>query len=561
MNKQRIKEAQQLHQQGNLDDALKIYQELLSENPNNADILHQIGILFAQMQHLPQALQSIDQAIHLEPRTAAFHNSKGNVLLRMGQMDAAMNEYRQAVKIDPYYAIAHNSLGRCLYLQEKFIAARKAYQKAIELKPNFSDALYNQGVLLLKLGELESALSYLQQALQHNPNNPLVYGQMAQIYLQKADYALAVDLLEKRLAAQPDHIDSWHYLGVAYLALDKAAAAAECFEKALQLTHRHPQCYEHLATAYLKLQDPEKALTYFLRQLENEPTANAFYNIGVLLIEKGRRQDAILYLKEAVKFDPLHWPAHLNLGVEYLKLQQRDEALYHYQQAAKINPNDPEIQHILSALAQDRVPEKAPAEYLKNLFDQYASYYDKHLTESLRYKVPQLLHAAIYEITQIERPEWEILDLGCGTGLCGELFKEFSKKLIGIDISPEMVEIARKKNIYDELKIEEIETAMQAYREIDLIVAADVFTYIGDLAPIFTNAYQALKAQGLFAFSVEKTDKFPYELQPSIRYAHSQSYLESLIRQYGFQILKFVSTPLRMQKDVPVEGYLVILQK
>ena len=194
------------------------------------------------------------------------------------------------------------------------------------------------------------------------------------------------------------------------------------------------------------------------------------------------------------------------------------------------------------------------------MFDQYASYYDKHLTESLKYRVPQRLHEEIYQIIKDENKiEWFTLDLGCGTGLCGELFKEFSTRLIGIDISQEMVSAAQTKNIYDQLLVADIEHGLKEYREVDLILAADVFTYIGELNGIFSEVKRALKKTGLFAFSVEKTDKIPFELQPTIRYAHSRAYLESLIEKHQFKIIKFDETVLRMQKDAPIHGYLVIL--
>lgn len=559
MDKELLKKAQQLHHQGDLAQALTVYQQLLAAEPSNADLLHQMGIIYAQRQDYPHSLEFLHQAQQRQPRSAAIHNSLGNVLLRQGQLEAALSEYQRAVKIDSHYAIGYNNIGRCLYLQEKLIAAQRAYAKAIELNPQFGDAFYNQGVLLLKLGELERAQTSLLTALRINPRQAAIYGQLAQIELQQANYPQAIEYLRKRLIAQPEHIDSWHYLGMAHFSLSQFADAIHCFEKVLQLTHQHPECYEHLAIAYLKLDDKEKALTYFLRQLEIQPTANAAYNIGVLLIEKNRHRDAVEYLKHAIMLDPLHLPAHLNLGVEYLKLQQPAAALQHYQQAAAIKPDDPEIQHILMALTQNKTPDKAPAEYLKNLFDQYANYYDKHLTESLRYRVPQQLHAAVYQATQIAQPAWTILDLGCGTGLCGELFKEFAIKLIGIDISEEMVAVAKAKNIYDELQIADIEKVLENYHHLDLVLAADVFTYIGELNGIFTKIKAALKPTGLFAFSVEKTKKNPFELQPSIRYAHSRTYLETLIAQHGFKILHLEETQLRTQKEAPVIGYLVVL--
>ncbi len=558
--KEQILKAQQYQRQGDLAEALLIYQQLLDSHPNDSDILHQIGILYAQQANYPDSLKYLQLALQNQPRSSAIYNSLGNVYLRQNDSEAALKEYRKAIKIDAHYAIAFNNIGRCLYLQEKFMAAQKAYHQAIEINPNFTEAYYNQGVLLLKLGELGKAERSLQKALMLNPNYAIVYGQLAQIYLQKGEYSQAIEFLHKRLTSQPDHIDSWHYLGVTHLTLNQFEEAVHCFEKILTLTHRHPECYEHLAIAYMKLDDKEKALTYFLRQLEIQATANAFYNIGVLLIEKNRLREAVEYLKQTVALEPLHFPAHLNLGVVYLKTQQIEAALQHYRHAAAIKPDDPEIQHILMALSQNKTPDRAPAEYLQNLFDQYAGYYDKHLTESLRYRVPQQLHSAVYQLTHIEESEWVILDLGCGTGLCGELFKEFANRLIGIDISKEMIAVAKEKNIYDELVVEDIEQALNQYQNVDLILAADVFTYIGELKPIFSGVSKALKSGGIFAFSVEKTTTYPFILQASIRYAHSKEYLELLIQENKFQILRLEEIILRTQKDQAVYGYLVILR-
>lgn len=560
MDKERLKKAQQLQRQGDLTEALALYQQLLRDNQDNTDLLHQIAILYAQQEDYDNAWEYLERALQNAPDSAAIHNSKGNILLRQGQSNAALLEYQKAVNLDRHYAIAYNNIGRCFYLQEKFIAAEKAYAKALELNPQLGDAYYNSGVLWLKLGDLDKSQVFLKKALELNPRNPAVYGQLAQIDLQKADYVQAIDWLRKRLLLTPHHVDSWHYLGLAHFALDQFDDAIHSFEKVLQITHLHPECYEHLAISYLKLEDKEKALTYFFRQLEIQPTANAYYNIGVLLNETGRQRDAMDYFKHTLILEPLHLPAHLNLGVLYLKGQQLSEALQHYQQADAIKPHDPEIQHILMALNQNRLPDKAPAEYLKNLFDQYAEYYDKHLTQSLRYKVPQQIHAAVYQEIQTENVSWNILDLGCGTGLCGELFKEFSKKLSGVDISQEMINYAKVKNIYDELRVADIEQALADYRDLDLVIAADVFTYIGDLDEIFSRVKQALTENGLFAFSVEKTEKSAFELQASIRYAHSQAYLESLISKYHYKIRFFEEIILRTQKDQPVKGYLVLLK-
>ncbi len=120
--------------------------------------------------------------------------------------------------------------------------------------------------------------------------------------------------------------------------------------------------------------------------------------------------------------------------------------------------------------------------------------------------MPQQLHAAISELIRIDQPGWNILDLGCGTGLCGELFKEFSARLTGIDISQEMITAAKAKNIYDELLVADIEQALTDYHDLDLVLAADVFTYIGELNGIFAQIRRALKKTG-YSLSLWKKPK------------------------------------------------------
>ena len=157
--------------------------------------------------------------------------------------------------------------------------------------------------------------------------------------------------------------------------------------------------------------------------------------------------------------------------------------------------------------------------------------------------------------------EWLVLDLGCGTCLCGPWLRKLAKKLVGIDISPEMIAIAKEKSLYDTLEVEDVERALEKYKDVDLIIAADVFTYIGKLDTIFTKAHEALAKDGLFVFSVEKTAVEPKKIKKTVRYAHSRNYLDALIQDSHFETVRFDNLVLRKQKNQSVEGYLVMLRK
>lgn len=465
-------------------------------------------------------------------------------------------------KIKTHKAEHYNSLGNVCRRLSRWDEALTAYQKALEIQPDYAIAHCNIGVLYTALEQNENAILHLKKAIELNPDLLPALNQLGDIYLREEKYIEAREIFLQSVVKMPNNAESTHRLGIAYLKLRDFEHAKIQFEKVLVLNYQHPEINQYLANTWLELRDHEKALHYYFCQLERNPYVETFYNIGVLFMMKERLQDALQYFNKAAELDPNDVPTQLNMGNIYLKQHKIDHAIICYYQANALRPNDPEIQHILSALTQQKTSDAAPPEYVMHLFDQYAPYYEKHLSECLHYEVPE----KILQTIQLEYPHcseyrWNMIDLGCGTGFCGVLFKPLTKKLIGVDLSGNMLSVAREKNIYDELIEADITEALMHFNDINLIIAADVFTYIGDLAPIFSNAVNVLAAQGLFIFTVEKSTTEDYFLQTSIRYAHSKSYLDSLIAQYPFEVLRFDNIQLRKQMNKPVEGYLVLLKK
>lgn len=561
MTNKLLEQAQQQHQQGKLEEALESYQQVLKDDPNQPEVLHLVGIIQAQLGNFSNSLQYLNYAIELQPEAATFYNSKGNVLLRTDQLVEATKAYHIAISLKPNYAVAYNNLGNSFYRQHKLNNAKKAYQKAIALEPDFANAHFNYGRLLTEEEDYDFAISELKKAISLDENHGPALGQLAHIYQHKNDYTKAIEYFKKRSKLQPHHVETHHDLGVALLKVKDWAQASEQLTYTIELDPQHPLANYHLATACLQMGEHKKALNHYLRQIEIESHLESYYNIGVLLMYEERHRDAIDYLKKALDLKPTYFDAHINIAAIYLKLGRTQEAIEHYQLALKLRPNDPEILHILSALEQKETPQTAPSEYVQHLFDQYALYYDLHLTQHLDYQVPTQIHRAIEIDTNADHPEWKIVDLGCGTGLCGELFKDMAKELIGIDISANMIDIAKQKNIYDEVIVGNIQDVIDNFKDVDLMIAADVLTYVGDLDSLFCKVNASLKKGGHFTFTVEKTAKPSYILQQNIRYAHNKSYLESLIKHYQFNKVRFDNITLRKQKGKPVEGFLVVLKK
>lgn len=155
---------------------------------------------------------------------------------------------------------------------------------------------------------------------------------------------------------------------------------------------------------------------------------------------------------------------------------------------------------------------------------------------------------------------WFIVDVGCGTGLVAPLFKPLSHRLVGIDLSEKMIEVAKTKDLYDELVVMAAEDIADCYSGVDLIIASDVLSYIGDLVPIFKVFASVIVSNGLLAFSVESTSSADYILQTTIRYAHNKSYIESSLEGAGMRMLSCSRHVIRTQQKQAVYGYVVVAE-
>ncbi len=559
-----IDEAKALHQQHDLEGAVKAYRSLLKQDPHHLEACHLLGMALTQQEQFQAAEKCLRDAINNNPNQPSLHNSLANVLLRQNNMTDAIQTLSEALTIDETYATAHNTLGRCYYLQGQGDAAKQHYEQAIQYDTHFPQAHYNLALLHLQQEQWSQAVEQLQMTLKLNPDFHQAHRQLAEALLQLEDYPAAHKILLHCIESQPEHADNYYNLGLTYLKQQQPEEAVAAFEQAIALECEQTDIQHLLGNAYLHEGDPAKALSYFMRQLEVSPMMESYYNIGVILMHQDRNKEAIQYLEQAQSLAPDDTAIAINLGGIYLKLQQLDKATAHYQAAIEKDPDNDELKHIVAAISQGETPDHAPAEYVEHLFDQYAPYYDKHLTEALQFSVPQQLMDAVSETLESPletlTPPWDILDIGCGTGLAAPFLKPLAKRLDGIDLSPQMIAVADSKALYDSLAVMDALTIAEHFSQQDLVIASDVFTYIGNLTTVLEQCQRVLNPQGLLAFSVERSEQPDYQLQTTIRYAHNKAYLESSLKQAGFKPITCKETTLRTQQKQPVIGYLVVAQ-
>jgi len=231
---------------------------------------------------------------------------------------------------------------------------------------------------------------------------------------------------------------------------------------------------------------------------------------------------------------------------------------------------DPE--HVLArysrAMYRGELPESTPAEVVERLYGNMAATFDENLVARLGYRIPALLAESLkpwlarFEAANARKPF--VLDLGCGTGLFGLQIRSSASRLVGVDLSASMLEIAGDRSIYDQLLEIDLVTYLRTLTEsADLITATDVLIYVGNLAALFEQVARCLTKGGAFAFSTETPDDLVQglRLQPNGRYAHSIQYIEQLAASNGLCIVERIDAVIRTENTKAVDGFMFFIEK
>jgi predicted TPR repeat methyltransferase len=255
-------------------------------------------------------------------------------------------------------------------------------------------------------------------------------------------------------------------------------------------------------------------------------------------------------------------PAWFALGEAREKLGELDAAAQAFRQALVVDPADAQgAAARLALIGRLGAPPALSQAYVARLFDDYAWRFDKHLTKNLGYRAPALIADALSAAAPGRRFA-SALDLGCGTGLMGEALLDRADHLTGVDLSSAMIAKARERNVYDELIIDEAGAPMREQPStFDLIIAADVLVYIGDLAPLFADVGTGLTGDGLFAFSVEACEGDGFKLEPTMRFAHSRAYVEATAREAGLRPLVIQSASTRREANADAPGLIWVFER
>jgi predicted TPR repeat methyltransferase len=281
---------------------------------------------------------------------------------------------------------------------------------------------------------------------------------------------------------------------------------------------------------------------------------------------KGDLPAAADLIEQALELAPNFTSAWFTLGEIRQQLGERDKAIAAFRKSRESDPDDQHGAHLhLIRLGDERLSEM-PKAYVQALFDQYAPRFEHTLINDLGYRAPGLIFKAVVAArVAAKKPALfkRAIDLGCGTGLAAAAFARQVDHFIGIDLSPGMIKEARATELYAELEVADMIEGLRgkADASANLVVAADAFVYLSDLAPVLTEARRVLALGGVLAFTLESHDGDGIVLGEGLRYAHSAEYVRGAITKAGLKLLTLEPASPRIENNEPVCGLVVVAEK
>lgn len=497
---------------------------------------HQASLLFGKKEY-DKAYEIYYLLFQGNPKNEKYAIFCGNCSDAMGQKEKAVEFYNNALKINKNSEAALLNLSTIYYELKKYDISAEYAQQLLKFSPKNVAAWQNLANIAFCKAEYDEALSYYQKMYDYNPNSYIAMINLANTYYCMNKFVLALEYAKKSITKHPSSITAHTIAGNALMAMNKHEKAISMFLRAYELNHDIPETLNALSESYKSINDWENCLLFawkFVKK-QTENINSAHLNFGYLLYECYAEKSQELAQTFAAK---------------WLKRYGENKI----------------VEHMASALLDGKALSASDSEFIKATFNAFAPDFDATLSD-LEYQAPTLIYQALCDHLKTSLfTKYHIADLGCGTGLVGAKIKKFatSKGLIGVDLSEQMIEVAKQKKIYARLICDDICHYLENTNYFfHVIVAGDVWTYFGDLTKAFVRISKSLTPDGIFVFTFSENllNKEDFFLAPSGRFVHTPSYVERVLKSAGLKLISIERKILRNEAERPVYGYVVVARK
>lgn len=326
------------HKAGNLKEAEVLYKQVLTQNPQNANALHLLGVLSAQSGRPEDSIGYIRRAIEIRDDQAAFHYNLANALRKTGELESAAEAYQRGLELEPEHAQSWFDLAAVLRELGRTEEAIAAYQKDLALRPKHAEACNNIGMLLFDAGQAKRGVTFIQRAVEIRPDFGKAHANLGKVSLDLGHANVAEMHLRRAITLLPDDPIVNNNLGNALSLQAKSGEAIEHYRRALEIDPEYAACYVNLANTYRTARRHEDALQHYANALAlDDSIAQAHYGRAAILERLSDLEGAIESLDRALEIEPDMSGAVLLKGRLLRRSEHYDDARA-YLSAAIENP-------------------------------------------------------------------------------------------------------------------------------------------------------------------------------------------------------------------------------
>lgn len=565
-----------LHEAGRLDEAERLYRQILETAPNQPDVLNLLGLVAQNKGLQDEAASLFIRAISEKPQEVSYRYNLAFSYKLAGRYFEALEAFGTVLKLNPNIKEAHNETGLIYQQLGEYGKAGQSFEYALQLDGKYAEAKINKA-MNRRFSNLPQAVEELERLIPLYENEALLWYYLAQLYFEQKNWPKAWAAASKTKELAPASDEARVLLGELSLLENEQDKAKIYFAKAELINPDNQAALLRLADIYSRENQFDEAEKRYKRLLELNPKNFAAHqNYAEMLYRAKRTAEALEEYRQAVIINPQAAEVSNNLALVLKDMEEYAEAAGLLLNAYRLNSGLDEISINLNETAlllarrdngkaleiadrwleidssnifAQKLKATLQGEYFENnhlfnekLFDHFADNYEL-VMQNLGYSAA----LAVGRIVGDEPAD--IVDLGCGTGLLGLAVKTPRNKITGVDISQRMLDKAAEKQVYDHLVKDDIIHYLQEHQDFDVAVMGDVCGYLNDIEKVI----KLLKNKKII-FTIEKTDEERCVVGAGGRYRHNPQFIEKLLRENGFESIYKEDIVLRREAGEDVNG-------